>query len=360
MLHFIFHVLQLESWWYGLETALLSRAFLAALSAFLIMLLLVPKGIAWLQSLNAGEAIGGDGPDRHQAKSGTPTMGGLIIMPVLVLATVFWADLNNSYLWLALGVTSVFALLGAYDDYLKLHSKANKGLSIRLKYGLQSVLAIAFILGLLLFFVPPSEQHTLLPFMGETFALGALAYLILGYFTLVGSANAVNLTDGLDGMAAFAVALVAAGLGLLSAYSGTAPTASPFLVADIAKAAELVIFCAALVGTCLGFLWFNAHPAKIFMGDVGSLALGAAIGVVAILIRQELVLFVMGGLFVIEAVSVMLQVAVFKSTGRRLFRMAPIHHHFELLGWPESHVVLRAWVVTAFFVVGGLLAMQVQ
>ena len=360
MLHFILHYTHLGPLWHSLEAAVFTRAFLAALSAFLIMLWLAPRGISWLKRHNAGEVINSDSPDRHNDKSGTPTMGGLILLSVLVPVTLFWADFNNAPVWTVIGVMLLFALLGGYDDYLKLKSADNRGLSIKTKYALQSLLAIAVIGGPLWLLAPPGEQQLLVPIAGQMLALNAFAYWALCYFVLVGSSNAVNLTDGLDGLAVFAVALVAVGLGLLAGYSGLGQEMAPFLVVDMAQASELAIFCAALVGSCLGFLWFNAVPAKVFMGDVGSLSLGAAIAMVAILIRQELALFIMGGLFVIEAVSVIVQVLVFKSTGRRPLRMAPIHHHFELLGWPESHVVSRAWVIAAFFVAAGLVAAQVH
>lgn len=356
MLHFLLHSLHLESLWYALDEQVLVRATLALLTAFLAMVAAGPAMIALLQKYKLRQDIRDDGPSSHLKKSGTPTMGGALILAVLFVVTLFWSKLDNAYIWIALVVTLLFGGIGALDDYRKIARQNSKGLPAKWKYFLQSFVALAVAFYLCTWIVPAAEMSTALPFFGTVLALPKLLYIALCYFVLVGTSNAVNLTDGLDGLAIVPVAMVGVALGLLAYYSGAYPAASAFFVVDIKQAGELALFCATLAGAGLGFLWFNAHPAKVFMGDIGGLALGAALAIVAILIRQELLLFLIGGIFVAETLSVILQVGIYKLTGQRLFKMAPLHHHFEQAGWPEPLVVTRFWIASAIFVLIGLLA----
>lgn len=360
MLHFLLHSLQLELLWYALDEQILIRAALACLTAFLLIIATGPAAIALLQKYEFRQAVRDDGPDVHLDKAGTPTMGGLLILIVLFVAVLFWSNLDNPYLWIALTVTLLFGAIGFLDDYQKVARRSPKGIAARWKYLWQSVFALATAFFLCAYIVPVEAMATALPFLGTSLALSKVLYITLCYFVLTGTSNGVNLTDGLDGLAIVPVILAGIALGFLAYYSGTSPQYAPFFVADLKQAGELALFCAALAGAGLGFLWFNVHPAKLFMGDVGSLALGAALAIVAILIRQELLLLLIGGIFVAATLSVILQVAAFKLTGRRLFRMAPLHHHFELVGWPEMLIVTRFWIVSAIFVLTGLLAAGVS
>ena len=337
------------------------RAILAALSALAISLLIGPWMIARLSRYQIGQVIREEGPQTHFKKAGTPTMGGLLILVAILASTLLWADLRNRFVWVVLGVTALFGLVGFWDDYLKLIKKNSKGLIARYKYFWQSVGGLAAALVLWYTAKSPADTTLYLPFL-KNFALplGFVGFVVLTYLMIVGMSNAVNLTDGLDGLAIMPAVMVAAALGVFAYASGNAVFASYLAIPAVPQAGELLIVCAALVGAGLGFLWFNTYPAQVFMGDIGALALGAALGTIAVIVRQELVVLVMGGIFVLETASVILQVASFKLTGKRIFRMAPIHHHFEHKGWAEPKVIVRFWIITFFLVLAGLATLKLR
>lgn len=337
------------------------RAILAALSALAISLVIGPWMIARLSRYQIGQVIREEGPQTHFKKAGTPTMGGLLILVAILASTLLWADLRNRFVWVVLGVTALFGLVGFWDDYLKLIKKNSKGLIARYKYFWQSVGGLAAALVLWYTAKSPADTTLYLPFL-KNFALplGFVGFVVLTYLMIVGMSNAVNLTDGLDGLAIMPAVMVAAALGVFAYASGNAVFASYLAIPAVPQAGELLIVCAALVGAGLGFLWFNTYPAQVFMGDIGALALGAALGTIAVIVRQELVVLVMGGIFVLETASVILQVASFKLTGKRIFRMAPIHHHFELKGWAEPKVIVRFWIITFFLVLAGLATLKLR
>jgi phospho-N-acetylmuramoyl-pentapeptide-transferase len=336
------------------------RAILGVLTALTISLMVGPAMIRWLSQYQIGQHVRNDGPQTHLSKAGTPTMGGALILVAIAVATLLWSDLHNRYVWVVLAVTMLFGVIGWVDDYKKLVLRNSKGLAGRWKYFWQSVIALA--VGGILFATAqtPAETQLLVPFFKDVAIDLGLGYVLLCYFVIVGSSNAVNLTDGLDGLAILPTVMVAAALAVFAYATGNFNFASYLSIPYIRDVGEVVIFCGAIVGAGLGFLWFNAYPAQVFMGDVGALALGAALGVVAIVVRQELVLLVMGGVFVMETVSVILQVASFKLTGRRIFRMAPLHHHFELKGWPEPRVIVRFWIITVILVLVGLATLKIR
>lgn len=333
------------------------RALLGMLTAFLIVVFDGPGFIAWLLRRQFYQAIRGDGPSSHVQKTGTPTMGGILILLAMATAVLLWCDLANSYIWTAVLVTLACGVIGLVDDYRKTTERAASGLPARWKYFWQSMVAVAVVVYLYLFVIGASGTQLFVPFYQELVILPGLAYVLLCYFVVVGSSNAVNLTDGLDGLAILPVSLLALVFGGLAYFAGHAGLATFLNIPYVAHAAELAVFCGTLFGAGFGFLWFNAHPAEVFMGDVGGLALGAALGIIAIILRQELLLFIMGGLFVVETLSVICQVAAYKLTGRRLLRMAPLHHHFELCGWPEPRVVVRFWIASVMLAVLGLAAL---
>jgi len=337
------------------------RAILAALSALAISLLIGPWMIERLSRYQIGQVIREEGPQTHFKKAGTPTMGGLLILVAILASTLLWADLGNRFVWVVLGVTALFGLVGFWDDYLKLIKKNSKGLIARYKYFWQSVGGLAAALVLWHTAKSPADTTLYLPFL-KNFALplGFVGFVVLTYLMIVGMSNAVNLTDGLDGLAIMPAVMVAAALGVFAYASGNAVFASYLAIPAVPQAGELLIVCAALVGAGLGFLWFNTYPAQVFMGDIGALALGAALGTIAVIVRQELVVLVMGGIFVLETASVILQVASFKLTGKRIFRMAPIHHHFELKGWAEPKVIVRFWIITFLLVLAGLATLKLR
>jgi phospho-N-acetylmuramoyl-pentapeptide-transferase len=307
-----------------------------------------------------GQTVRTDGPQTHLSKSGTPTMGGALILVAVGISTLLWADLRNGYVWIVLLTTLAFGVIGLVDDYKKLIMKNPRGLAARHKYFWQTVAGLAAALVLFLNATTPAETALLIPYLKDVaFQLGPW-YVLFAYFVIVGTSNAVNLTDGLDGLATMPTVLVAGALALFAYAAGNVEFAAYLKVPHVPGVGELVVFCSALVGAGLGFLWFNAYPAQVFMGDVGALALGAALGVVAVATRQELVLFIMGGVFVAETVSVMLQVGSFKLTGKRIFRMAPLHHHYELKGWPEPRVIVRFWIVTVILVLVGLASLKIR
>ena len=337
------------------------RAMLATLTALLISFLVGPAMIRKLTAYKIGQSVRNDGPQTHLVKAGTPTMGGALILVSIVLTTLLWGDLTSSYIWSVMLTTLGFGVIGWIDDYRKVVHRNPKGLSARSKYLSQSILALGFALYLVLTAVQPEQTDLIVPFF-KTVAipLGALGFVILTYFVLVGSSNAVNLTDGLDGLAILPTVLISAALSVFAYVAGNRVFSGYLGVPYIPGAGELVIFCSAMSGAGLGFLWFNAYPAEVFMGDVGALALGAALGMVAVIVRQEIVLFIMGGVFVVETLSVIVQVASFKLTGRRVFGMAPLHHHFELKGWKETQVVVRFWIITMMLILLGLSTLKLR
>jgi phospho-N-acetylmuramoyl-pentapeptide-transferase len=337
------------------------RAILAALTALSIALLVGPWMIRKLQERQIGQVVRNDGPDTHLGKMGTPTMGGALILVAITIGTLLWARLDNRFVWIALGVTLAFGLIGFYDDYLKLVVRDPKGLAARWKYLWQSVAGLGAALALWLTAQGASETALYLPFFKSVaLPMSAVTFIVFTYFVIVGSSNAVNLTDGLDGLAIMPCVMVAGALGVFAYVTGNVNFAAYLQIPYVPGAGEVLIFVATIVGAGLGFLWFNTYPAQVFMGDIGALALGAALGVVAVIVRQELVLAIMGGIFVLETVSVMLQVASFRLRGKRIFRMAPIHHHFELKGWAEPKVIVRFWIISFMLVLIGLATLKLR
>ena len=334
------------------------RAVMSALTALAFSLLLGPWTIRKLTALKVGQAVRTDGPQTHLVKNGTPTMGGALILSTITLSTLLWGNWENAYIWILLGVLLATGALGFYDDWRKVVYKDPNGVSAKFKMVWQS--SVALVAGFALFYLARGNENNILivPFFKQVaLPLGAVGFIILSYFTIVGTSNAVNLTDGLDGLAAFPVVLVAGGLAIFAYATGHFKFAEYLQLPYVAGANEVVIFCSAMCGACLGFLWFNAYPAQVFMGDVGALALGAALGTVAVIIRQEFVLVIMGGLFVVEA---MLQVGWYKRTKKRIFLMAPIHHHYEQKGWKETQVVVRFWIITIILVLIGLSTLKIR
>lgn len=336
------------------------RSILGVLTALIISLILGPRMIRYLSSYNIGQRVREDGPESHFSKAGTPTMGGALILVAIVVSTLLWVDLSSRFVWIVLFVTIGFGTIGWIDDYKKIVYGDSKGLSIRVKYFWQSVVGLTAALALFHTAQFPIETQLIVPFIkGILIDLGWM-YVVLTYFVIVGSSNAVNLTDGLDGLAILPTVLVGGALGVFAYLTGNFNFSSYLGIPYVPGVGEMVVICGAIVGSGLGFLWFNTYPAQVFMGDVGALALGAALGAIAVIVRQELVLFIMGGLFVAETVSVMLQVVSFKLTGRRIFRMAPLHHHYELKGWPEPRIIVRFWIITVVLVLIGLASLKVR
>ena len=336
------------------------RIILGVLTSLFISLLVGPYLIKRLNEYQIGQSVRDDGPETHLSKSGTPTMGGLLILVSIAVSTLCWADLSNRFIAVVLLVTLAFGVVGWVDDYRKVVEQNPKGLPGRYKYFWQSVIGLVAAMYLYQSATSPAETQLIIPFIKDvTINLGWM-YVVLSYFVIVGSSNAVNLTDGLDGLAILPTVLVAGALMIFAYTTGHIYFAEYLGIPYIQGVGEVAIFCAAIVGSGLGFLWFNTYPAQVFMGDIGALALGAALGVVAIVVRQELVLFIMGGVFVMETVSVILQVGSFKLTGKRIFNMAPLHHHYELKGWPEPRVIVRFWIVTVILVLIGLASLKVR
>jgi phospho-N-acetylmuramoyl-pentapeptide-transferase len=336
------------------------RAILAALTALAISFVVGPSVIRRLAHHQVGQRIRSEGPQSHLSKAGTPTMGGALILVAIVAATLLWADLGNRFVWIVLAVTAAFGLIGFWDDYLKLVVGNSRGLIARYKYFWQSVAGLGAALALYLTAQSEAETTLYVPFFKNVLLPLGAAFVVLAYFVIVGSSNAVNLTDGLDGLAIMPAVIIAAALGVFAYASGNAVFADYLQIPHIAGTGEVLVICAAIFGAGLGFLWFNTYPAQVFMGDIGALALGAALGVIAVIVRQEIVLAIMGGVFVMETVSVILQVASFKLTGKRIFRMAPIHHHYELKGWAEPKVIVRFWIVTVVLVLCGLATLKLR
>jgi phospho-N-acetylmuramoyl-pentapeptide-transferase len=336
------------------------RAILAALTALVLSLVIGPRMIAAFSKYQIGQRVRDDGPQSHLPKAGTPTMGGALILIAMTVSTLLWADLSNRFVWITLLVTLAFGLVGFWDDYLKLVVGNSRGLIARYKYFWQSVAALGAAIALYMTAKTPAETALYVPLFKTVAIPLGLGYVVLTYFVLVGTSNAVNLTDGLDGLAIMPAVLVGGALGVFAYATGNAVFSDYLGIPFIEGTGEILVFCSTLVGAGLGFLWFNTYPAQVFMGDIGALALGAALGVVAVIVRQEIVLFIMGGVFVMETVSVMLQVASFKLTGKRIFRMAPIHHHFELKGWAEPKVIVRFWIISVILVLVGLATLKVR
>jgi len=359
------------------------RAVLATMTALVISFLVGPRMIRKLTQYNIGQSVRDDGPQSHLIKAGTPTMGGALILVSIIITTLLWADLRNRFVWVVLLVMAGFGAIGWIDDYRKVVHRNPRGLSARQKILWQSLIGLVAAVYLAFSVSAPSTAQFLQMFIAWLFSgfnldlppkadlivpffktvsypLGVWGFIVLSYCVIVGTSNAVNLTDGLDGLAIMPTVLIGAALGIFSYVTGRADFSSYLFLPHIPGASELTVICGAIAGAGLGFLWFNAYPAEVFMGDVGALALGAALGAIAIIVRQEIVLFVMGGVFVVETLSVMIQVASFKLTGRRVFRMAPIHHHYELKGWKENQVVVRFWIITMLLVLFGLSTLKLR
>jgi len=337
------------------------RAIMAALTALTIALFVGPSMIRMLAARQIGQVVRDDGPGSHLGKRGTPTMGGALILIAVGAGTLLWADLDNRFVWIALTVTLAFGLIGFYDDYLKLVVRDPRGLAARWKYLWQSLAGLAAAAALWQTAEAPAETALYVPFFKDVaLPMGAAAFITLTYFVIVGSSNAVNLTDGLDGLAIMPCVMVAGGLGVFAYVTGHVNFSAYLQIPNVPGAGEMLIFCATIVGAGLGFLWFNTYPAQVFMGDIGALALGAALGVVAVIVRQEIVLAIMGGIFVLETVSVILQVVSFRLRGKRIFRMAPIHHHYELKGWAEPKVIVRFWIISFMLVLIGLATLKLR
>lgn len=336
------------------------RAIFSALTALVICLVVGPGLIRWLTSAKIGQSVRSDGPESHLIKQGTPTMGGAMIIVAVALSTLLWSDLFVRQVWIVLFVTVGFGAIGWVDDYRKVVLANSVGLTAREKLFWQTLVATVAVLTLYFTANVRAEVELVVPFFKDAAIYLGWLFIPFSFLVIVGSSNAVNLTDGLDGLAILPSVMVAAGLGLIAYLAGHAIFAGYLGIPNIKGSGELTVFCSALVGAGLGFLWFNTYPAQVFMGDVGALSIGASLGAVAIMVRQELVLFIMGGIFVLEAVSVIMQVASFKLTGKRIFRMAPIHHHFELKGWPEPRIIVRFWIITVILVLVGLSTLKIR
>ncbi len=345
---------------FGVVRYLTLRTILSVLTALSLSLLIGPFLIRHLTRLQIGQRVRDDGPQSHLAKAGTPTMGGALIILVIVATTLLWGDLANRFIWISLLTILAFGVIGWSDDYLKIARKNSKGLPAGSKYIWQSLAAITAAVLLLFFARTPAETQLIVPFFKHLTVNLGWFYLLSTYLVIVGTSNAVNLTDGLDGLAIMPTVLIAAALIVFAYVTGNIKFSQYLGLPYVAGVGELCVLCGAMVGAGLGFLWFNTYPAQVFMGDIGALALGAALGVVSVMVRQELVLVIMGGVFVLETVSVILQVASFKLTGRRIFRMAPIHHHFELKGWPEPRVIVRFWIISVILVLIGLATLKIR
>jgi phospho-N-acetylmuramoyl-pentapeptide-transferase len=336
------------------------RTILGVLTALFITLLIGPAMIRYLAKFQIGQTVRTDGPETHLVKAGTPTMGGLLIIVSIAASTLLWSDLGNRFMWIVLLNTLAFAAIGWADDYLKLVRRNPRGLPARHKLLWQSIAALLTAVALYQTAQSPSETELIVPFVKSVALDLGWFYLVVVYCVIVGTSNAVNLTDGLDGLAVLPTVLVAAALIVFAYVAGNVNFARYLAVPYVYGVGEICVLCGAIVGAGLGFLWFNTYPAQVFMGDIGALALGAAIGTVAVVVRQELVLLIMGGVFVMETVSVILQVVSFKLTGKRIFRMAPVHHHFELKGWPEPRVIVRFWIITVVLVLASLATLKIR
>jgi len=345
---------------FGVFKYLTLRTILSILTSLFISFILGPYLINHLTNKKIAQSIRDDGPEAHLNKIGTPTMGGLLILLSIIFSTLCWGDISNRYILVVLIVTFLFGIIGLIDDYRKVIHNNPKGLSPLYKYSAQSIVALAAAIYLYQTATLSVETQLLVPFFKDyVFDLSWL-YVVLVYFVVVGSSNAVNLTDGLDGLAILPTVMVAGALAIFAYLSGHISFSNYLGIPYIPGVGEVAVFCGAMVGAGLGFLWFNTYPAQVFMGDIGALSLGAALGIVAVVTRQELVLFIMGGVFVVETLSVVLQVASYKLTGRRIFKMAPLHHHYELKGWPEPRVIVRFWIITVILILVGLASLKIR
>ncbi len=345
---------------FGVVQYITLRAIFAALTSLIACLLFGPVMIRWLVNASIGQNVRSDGPSTHLSKAGTPTMGGAMILVAVAISVLLWSDLTVRYVWVVLFIMTTFGVIGWVDDYRKVMQKDSAGLSASAKYFWQSLAAFSVAVFIYQTSRSSAEVSLLVPFVKDVSIFLGWLFIPVTYFVIVGTSNAVNLTDGLDGLAIMPAVMVAAGLGIFAYVTGHAVFSEYLGIPGISGVGELTVFCSSLVGAGLGFLWFNTYPAQVFMGDVGALAIGAAIGVTAVLVRQELVLFIMGGVFVMETMSVVLQVASFKLTGKRIFRMAPLHHHFELKGWPEPRVIVRFWIITFILVLIGMASLKIR
>ncbi len=337
------------------------RSIVSALTSLIIVLVFSPPFIKRLVSLQIGQMVRSDGPQTHLKKTGTPTMGGTLIIMAIAISILLWGDLSSRFVWVALLVTVAFGVIGYIDDYRKVIKRNSKGLSARSKFLLQSLVGVVAAVYLYFSATVSAEHQLIIPFCKNVALSLGWFYIPWVYFVIVGSSNAVNLTDGLDGLALMPTVMIGGALGVFAYLTGNHVFAEYLTIPYIPGVGEVAVFCSAIVGAGLGFLWYNTYPAMVFMGDVGSLGLGAALGVIAVMVRQELVLLLMGGIFVAETVSVILQVGYFKLThGKRLFRMAPLHHHFELKGWPEPRVIVRFWIITFILVLCGLATLKLR
>ncbi len=336
------------------------RSILGVLTSLFTAFILGPYCIKQLTNQQISQFVRDDGPVSHLSKTGTPTMGGLLILASITFSTLCWADLTNRYVLTVLVIMLLFGLIGFVDDYKKIVNSNSEGLRAKYKYIAQSIVGLGGAIYLYQSAISPVETQLIIPFVKTAmFDMGWL-YVVLSYFVIVGTSNAVNLTDGLDGLAILPTVMIASALAIFAYVTGHVRFAEYLTIPYIAGVGEIAVFCAAIAGAGLGFLWFNTYPAQVFMGDIGALALGAALGTIAIVTRQELVLFIMGGLFVVETISVILQVGSYKLTGKRIFKMAPIHHHYELKGWPEPRVIVRFWIVTVILVLVGLSSLKIR
>jgi phospho-N-acetylmuramoyl-pentapeptide-transferase len=336
------------------------RAILGALTALVISFIVGPKMIKSLSVNQLGQVVREDGPETHLLKAGTPTMGGALILTAICVATLLWADLENHYVWIVLFVTLSFGVIGYVDDYKKLVLQDPAGISAQQKLFWQSSAALVAAIALYVTVTDEVQTSLLIPYFKDLSIPLGMFQVVVTYFFIVGFSNAVNLTDGLDGLAIMPTVLVGGALGLFAYVTGNTNFSEYLGIPYVAGTGEIMVFCAAMAGAGLGFLWFNTYPAQVFMGDIGALSLGAALGTVAVVVRQELVLAIMGGVFVVETLSVIIQVSSFKLTGKRVFRMAPLHHHFELKGWAEPKVIVRFWIITFILVLVGLASLKIR
>ncbi|MGB5510921.1 MAG: phospho-N-acetylmuramoyl-pentapeptide-transferase [Woeseiaceae bacterium] len=336
------------------------RAILGALTALLLSFLVGPRMIKRLTVKQIGQPVREDGPETHLLKTGTPTMGGALILTAISVSTLLWADLGNLYVWVVLFVTLSFGVIGFVDDYKKLILQNPAGISAKQKLFWQSGAALVAAIALYVTATDAVQTSLLIPYFKDLALPLGMFQVVVTYFFIVGFSNAVNLTDGLDGLAIMPTVLVGGALGIFAYVTGNVNFAAYLGIPYVAGTGEILVFCTALAGAGLGFLWFNTYPAQVFMGDIGALSLGAALGAVAVVVRQEIVLAIMGGVFVIETLSVIIQVASFKLTGKRVFRMAPLHHHFELKGWAEPKVIVRFWIITVILVLIGLASLKIR
>ena len=336
------------------------RGIFSVLTALFVSLIIGPYMIRRLNYHQIGQVVRDDGPETHFSKAGTPTMGGALILVSITASTLLWSDLTNHYVWIVLLVTMLFGAVGWVDDYRKVFEQNSAGLPARWKLFWQTVIGVIAAIVLYYTAISSIEIEYIIPFFKDIAINVGVLYVVISAFVIVGFSNAVNLTDGLDGLAILPTVMVGGALGIIAYLAGHSEFSAYLNIPNVSGSGEVVIFAGALVGAGMGFLWFNTYPAQIFMGDVGALALGAALGVMAVVSRHEIVLFIMGGVFVMETASVILQVASFKLTGKRIFRMAPLHHHFELKGWPEPRVIVRFWIITVMLVLFGLATLKLR